>query len=394
MKRTISESGFTLVEFMVATAVTLLALAATMYAFRDALNANKSVGARQDMSDNLRAGLNLIEQDLLQAGTGIPTGGIPIPAFIGGSCANGTPATFTSINRPMPTGASKFPTCNTFLPAIEPGNAMGPLITSPDSTTSPTNTDVISMLYEDNLATSNLYKVGMDAAPINSTACPNGKFNDATGLSITFDSNCFSLTTLAANGIQINPGDLIMFSNANGNAVQTVTNVSGQTLTFAGGDAFGFNQTGAPGGTIVQIQNYTTDVNGNKVFNLGTYPPTTATRIWMISYYLDNLTDPVHVRLIRRVNFNGPTSNAGVKGSPVGETLENLQFTFNFNDGKTSNQLTVPAGFTENLIRSVNIYLGTRSTNRASQTNQYLRENFQTQVTLRSMAYLNKYPGS
>ncbi len=114
----------------------------------------------------------------------------------------------------------------------------------------------------------------------------------------------------------------------------------------------------------------------------------------MISYYLDIWTDPAHVRLIRRVNANGPTSSAGVMGSPVGETLENLQFTFNFNDGVTSNQPTVPTGMTENLIRSVNIYLGTRSTNRATQDGQYLRENFQTQVTLRSMSYFNKYPGS
>ncbi len=34
----------------------------------------------------------------------------------------------------------------------------------------------------------------------------------------------------------------------------------------------------------------------------GTFPPTTATRIWMVTYYLDNVTDPLHVRLIRRVN--------------------------------------------------------------------------------------------
>ena len=389
-----TQKGFTLIEFMVAMGVALIALAATMLAFKDATGANQNVTARQDMADNLRAGFNLIEQDLLLAGTGIPTGGIPIPSFTGGTCTNGNPATFSTINRPLPTGTSKFPICNTFVGAIEPGNALGPLITSPDSTTSPTNTDIVSIMYQDNLSTSNAFQVGMDAAPINSTACPNGKFNDAIGLSVTFDGNCFNLATLSNNGIQINPGDLIMFSNANGNAIQTVTSVSGQTLKFARGDAFGFNQTGAPFGTIVQLQNYNLDVNGNKVFNVGTYPPTTATRVWMISYYLDNLTDPVHVRLIRRVNFNGPTSSAGVMGSPVGETLENLQFTYNYNDGVTSNQPSIPNGFSENQIRSVNIVLGTRSTHKVMQNHAYLRENFQTQVTLRSMAYLNKYPGS
>ncbi len=386
------QSGFTLIEFMIAMSVALLALAATVLAFRDATNANKNVAARQDMSDNIRAGMNLITQDLLQAGTGIPTGGIPVPSFSGGSCASGT---FSNVNRPVPTGTGKFPICNMYLAAIEPGNAMGPLITSPDSTSSPTNTDILTVLYQDNLSTGS-FQVGMDAAPINSTRCPGGSIN-STGSKVIFDSSagCFNMATLAANGVQINAGDLILFSNANGNAIQTVTSVSGQQLNFARGDFFGFNQTGAPAGTLVQIQNTTcTKASPPVCTPNGTYPPTTATRIWMVSYYLDIWTDPAHVRLIRRVNANGPTSSAGVMGSPVGETLENLQFTFNFNDGITSNQPTVPAGMTENLIRSVNIYLGTRSTNRATQDGQYLRENFQTQVTLRSMSYFNKYPGS
>jgi prepilin-type N-terminal cleavage/methylation domain-containing protein len=391
MHRSTRQHGFTLIEFMIAMGVVLVALTAAMFAFRDATNANRNVGARQDMADNLRAGMNLIQQDLLQAGTGIPTGGIPIPTFNGGGCTN---PVFSNINRPMPVGTNKFPACNTYLPAVDPGNAMGPLITSPDSTTSPTNTDILTVLYQDNLSTQGAFRVGMDSAPINSAACAAGAIT-AVGDKATFDANCFSLATLAANGISINPGDLILFSNANGNAVQYVTSVSAQTLTFGTGDPFGFNQTGAPAGTLIQLQNTNCNTANPPVCTPnGTYPPTTATRIWMVSYYLDNLTDPAHVRLIRRVNFNGPTSAAGVMGSPVGETLENLQFTFNFNDGKTSNQATVPAGFTENQIRSVNLYLGTRSTSRASQTSQYLRENFQTQVTLRSMSYFNKYPGT
>lgn len=392
MTKTKTQSGFTLIEFMIATGVALLALAATMLAFRDATNANKNVGARQDMSDNIRAGMNLITQDLLQAGTGIPTGGIPIPSFVGGSCPSGT---FSNVNRPMPTGTSKFPICNTFLAAVEPGNALGPLITSPDSVASPTNTDVITILYQDNLSTGS-FQVGMDAAPINSKSCPGGSIH-AAGATVVFDSStgCFDMSKLAAAGVPINSGDLILFSNANGNAIQTVTSVSGQQLNFAAGDFFGFNQTNAPAGTLVQLQNTNCNTATPPVCTPnGTYPPTTATRIWMVSYYLDIFTDPAHVRLIRRVNANGPTSTAGVMGSPVGETLENLQFTFNFNDGKTSNQPAVPTGLTENLIRSVNIYLGTRSTNRATQDGQYLRENFQTQVTLRSMSYFNKYPGS
>jgi len=372
--------GFTLVELTVGMAVTLIVLAATVLAFRDATNANQHVTMSEDVTDNLRAGLNLIEQDLIQAGSGIPTGGIPIPSFAASAaCPNGT----SNINRPVLTGTTTFPVCNLYLSAVEPGNGMGPLIASPDAT-STTNSDIITMLYQDNTTTSGTYLVGMDAAPINGGTC-NGTIS-STGKTVQFDSACFDLSKLSANGTQINPGDLILFSNNNGNALQSVSSVSGQTLTFSSGDAFGLNgQATATGGTIVQTQNYNTNpVTGAKIFNLGTYPPTTATRIWMISYYLDNVADPNHVQLIRRVNFNA--------GQPVGETLESLQFTFNFNDGKTANQPAVPNGFSENLIRSVNIYLGARSTNKYSQNRKYIRENFQSQVTLRSMAYFNQFP--
>jgi hypothetical protein len=210
----------------------------------------------------------------------------------------------------------------------------------------------------------------------------NGSIN-AAGSSVTFDSAC---ANLGLAGIQIQPGDLIMFSNTIGNAIQTVTSVSGQTLKFAAGDPYNLNGRADSQGTIKQIQNSTCNSASPPVCTpLGTYPPTTATRVWMISYYLDNVTDPQHVRLVRRVNFNA--------GQPVGETLENLQFTYNFVDGSTnpSNQSTVPAGFSENQIRSVNVFLGARSNYSDSMQNRYIRSNLTTQVSLRSMAFRNRY---
>src|SRR5215472_12026474 len=78
-------------------------------------------------------------------------------------------------------------------------------------------------------------------------------------------------------------------------------------------------------------------------------------------------------------------------GQPVGETLENLQFTYNYNDGINTNQLAVPSGLSESQIRSVNVYLGVRSVDIWGQNHKYMRNNFQTQVSLRSMAYVNRY---
>jgi prepilin-type N-terminal cleavage/methylation domain-containing protein len=384
------QSGFTIIEMMVAMAVALIALAATVAAFRDSANTNQRVSLKSDISDNLRAGMNFIQQDLIQAGTGIPVGGVAIPntGTPGSGCVGGV----SSVNRPALVASSlTFPICNTTLPAVEPGDGLGNTINTPDAT-SVTPTDLITMMYVDNT-------LGLDNKPINQApfAADPGCAGtiSPTGDSVFFDGttmylgkiNCMDLSK--AN-IPVGPGDLILFSNANGNAIQTVTAVSGQTLTFASGlgagDTFALNGSGKPAGTIIQLQNYTTNAAGVRTYN-GTYPPTTASRIWMISYYLDDTTDPGRVRLVRRTNFNPAVV--------VGETIENLQFTYNYVSGGIvlSNQPGVPANFSENQIRSVSVYLGARSDNalNTTGTSAYLRNSIQTQVCLRSLSYVDQY---
>jgi type II secretory pathway pseudopilin PulG len=376
-------SGFTLVEIMIAMGVSMVALAAAFLMFRDSTKANNNVTQSSDMSDNIRAGLNLVVQDLIQTGTGIPTGGISIPNTINAAgCNIGKP-----VNRPPGALGLKFQGpnaanagCNVILPAIEPGADLGPTIVSPDGTSGP-RTDVITIMYADNT-------LAMVQKPINTAACPAGTIS-ATGLTITFDASP-GCVTLGAAGIPINPGDLLMIYNSNNpnGILQTVTAVAGQTLTFSPGDAFNLNGRTATetAGTIKQLQN----LNAAGIPN-GTYPPTSATRVWMITYYLDATADPNHPMLMREVNFNAP--------QPVAETLENLQFAFNFADGTNPapvNQSAVPtvplpAGDNENQIRSVNVYMGARSTSSAATPGKYVRTNLATQVALRSMAYFNTY---
>ena len=366
------QSGFTLIEFMVAMGITIVALAATMLAFKDATNTNQNVSLKSDLTDNLRAGVNLLEQDLIQAGTGIPTAGIPVPYTPGPPNCLGSGG--APINRPNLTGGLTFPVCNVSLNAIEPGWQLGPQITSPDSTPG-ANTDLITMLYVDNTLALNSRMINEPAVAGN-PGCPAGSIT-SNGQVVTFDATCI---LFSPTGVQINPGDLIMFSNAKGNAIQEVTSVSGQTLRFAGGDGLNLNARTDPQGTMIQLEN--TNLAGNPN---GTFPPTTATRIWMITYYLDNIAVPGQVRLIRRVNWN--------PGVPVGETIENLQFKYNFVDGVTnpSGQQTIPIGESESQIRSVDILLGARSTTAWGQNHTFLRSNFMTQVSLRSMAYVNRY---
>ena len=295
------ESGFTLVELLVAIAVTMVALGAAILLFRDSTKANSNVTQSADMSDNIRAGLNLIVQDLIQAGTGIPTGGISIPNTVDAAGCN----VGGRVNRPPaalglvfqgPNAANAG--CNVILPAIEPGSGLGQTILSPDGTSSPA-TDIVTMMYADNTL--------LVKKPINGAACPAGSIAP-DGASITFDINC---VLVGAAGIPVNPGDLIMIYNANqpNGILQTVTSVAGETLHFDAGDAFNLNgRTGTEtNGTILQLQNLTGGVPD------GTYPPTSATRIWMITYFLFvPPSDTEHSQLMREVNFNAP--------QPVAET--------------------------------------------------------------------------
>jgi len=385
-------AGFTLIELMIAMAVTMILLYAAVVAFRDASLTNQLVTQNSDMADNLRTGLNLIQTDLQQAGSGIPTGGIPLP-FTSNNSTTSPCGTTPALVRPKLNGLTTFPPCNSTLPAVEPGNAMGPFITAPDASTGlPTNqssyTDEITVVYADNL--------GLDARPINAQAttnpanpgCPNGKLSlSGTTLTAVFDGTTlnsqgnYNCVNFLKNGITVNVGDLIMFSNSYGEALLAVTNVNGQTLTFAKGDSFGLNGRTENGGTINYLQ-----ANGCGGTNT-CFANTSATRVWMVSYYLDNTSSPPYIRLVRQVGLNPAT--------PVGETLENLQFTYNFVDGNgnPANQATVPAGDSESQIMLVNVFLGARSSYQVHEGIHtfYSRDNLMTQVSIRSNAYTNQY---
>jgi type II secretory pathway pseudopilin PulG len=360
--------GFTMVEFLIATAISLLLIAGAVAAFTDALRSNEAVALTADLNDNLRAAVDLISRDLVFAGTGIPPSGISIPAGPG-----------VTINRPNLTPLT-FP--GTILPAVSLGTGLGPAVAVSDSLSSAnpgSPTDILTLLYEDN--TSNAGE-SMDSAPIirkalGTTPACNGTISP-TGDSVTFDPSCNDLSKAR---VPIQPGDLILFTNPAGTtAIQTVTAANGQLLNFAANtaiDKFGFNQTGAPQGTILQLQSPP-----------GTWPPITATRIFMITYYLDNVADPQRPRLMRQMNFS--------PAQPVGDVVEALTVRYNFVDGNTpprfyAKQSTVPAGLSESNIRSANVFLGARSNRPESKSHKYLRDNMSTQVSLRSLSYFDRY---
>ena len=76
-----------------------------------------------------------------------------------------------------------------------------------------------------------------------------------------------------------------------------------------------------------------------------TFVTTTASRVRMISYYIDSVTDPLRPRLVRRMNNGSATTFDNTLGTAVAFDVENLQITYDLADGVTNpaNVRMVPA---------------------------------------------------
>ena len=335
------EAGFGMAELMISLGITLVVLAGSFRAFDDARRASEAGAMLADGSQNLRMGVTLITRDAMQTGRELPTGGIPIPR--GGSAA--------AISRPAPPGTTlTFPTAWEVLPSICPGPALGPIVNG-------VRTDILTVLYADSTLALNEY-------PLASVL--------ADGSRMTVDSR----TVIGDARTGLRPGNLIWFTNAVGNAIQTVTGVSGQLVSFAQGDvadAFGFNQRTATSGTVLLIR------------SAGVFPTTSATRVVMVSYYLDTVTAAGQSRLMRREGFQTPRL--------VGMGVENLVITYDIVDGTTNpvNQVDAVAPNSPSQIRKVNLRLSGRSEQVLSQTRQRMRSSVATQVSLRSMSFRDQY---
>ncbi len=358
-------SGFSLIELLVAVTITIAIVGVSLDALNQGQHASEAISLMSNMTENLRAGMDQIQRDFVLAGSGIPTGGISIPN------GSGIP-----INQPSPAGdAYTFPVGSSAVSAVTPGHGLGPLISGT------VNSDMVTLIYADNqtfpplnLPLSSNF-INDPGAPAPDVPCA-GIIN-ATGTSATFDPTCVVFN--AGNGA-IGIGDLIMFSNAQGNTLEYVTGVAGQVMAFVKGDPYGLNGRTDPAGTMFQLQSASAP-------NPVTYPYTTATRIWMVTYYLDN-TNPSGPRLMRQVNFFTP--------EPVSESIEALWITYNFVNGVAcgaacSNQPIPPAGMTANQMMSTNIFLGARSDKPFSWTKQTFRNNLISQISLRGLAFTNSF---
>lgn len=390
MKRGI---GFSIIELMISMVILLAVVACATVALVQAQHATDGVALMANTQENLRAGMHFIVRDLAQAGEGIPPAGVSLPNSAAGISAINRPGTGTIFLQSD--GATSY----TLLPVVTPGFSVGQAAKSVNPQTGAvltgSPTDVINILYADNtlvdVAGNSLNSFPLVQAAPAVPVCA-GAIN-ATGLTITLAAGCFSMP---GTPTPIGVGNLILFTNQNGTALEYVTAVNGQTITFGAGDPAGLNQTGKPNGTVANLANAG-----------GGFPPTTVQRVWLITYYIDSTTNPIKPQLVRQVNYpNYPTvATATNPPQQIGDCIEDLGFSFDITNS------TAPAGTytigpgdapapvtpdTPGQFRAVNVFLAGRSEYPylGSTMPQYFRNNLETQVSLRSMSFQNQFQTS
>jgi|HubBroStandDraft_1064217.scaffolds.fasta_scaffold20045_2 type II secretory pathway pseudopilin PulG len=393
MKR---ENGFSLIEMMVAMFVLIAVVAAATGAIIQAQHVSEGVALEANLQQNLRAGMHFLVRDLTQAGEGIPAAGISIPNTAGAVSAvarPGTPAFSIFENSSVP------PSTYTILPPVIPGSQLGSIVTTVNPATGATltgtfNTDIITVLYEDNTLESSVIAGNpplLTAEPVNQPAPTLPTCNGviaATGASVTLDTNCF---TMPGQPTPIAVGNLIMFHNINGTALEYVTSIAGQTINFAAGDPAGLNQTGLPNGTVANLA--------------ATAVPTTISRVWMVTYYIDAVTNPAKPDLVRQVNYpNFPVAAPANPPQAVAEVIDNLTFSYDIVNSQdpagtygvagAGDAPTAIAPDTPFAFRAINVTLGGRSEYPYTLTNppQFLWNSMSTQVSIRSLSFGVLFP--
>lgn len=369
MSRLSREHGFTLTELMISTAIMLILSGAALTTFQNAIMVNDTASQLADANQNLRAGMNQMIKDFMQAGRIIGPEGIPVPSGAGAQ----------AIRRPAPPGDSmtfNVSTTNTNLPDITTGYMLGPEINR-------VRTDMVTIMTVD------AFMPVIETPPTGSVD-PNEGTISAAGDVLTLPANSVWLTGDLANDTPaMNVGDLVLFKNPRGMAIQTITRKDSTHIYFENSDWFRFNQRTAPAGTIMQIK-------GTTSTSAAWTEQTSLFRVMMITYYVDATTTDGAPRLTRKVNNFTPQALAGV--------VEDLDLTYDLVDG-VNNPAEIPAlpytdstqmpaiTYNSNQIRKVNIHVGVRSEMISRPTQDYIRNHISTAVDVRSLASVDRYIG-
>jgi prepilin-type N-terminal cleavage/methylation domain-containing protein len=391
-----SSRGFSLIELLVSLAVGTLIVGSAVQLFTKGMNATFVVSQRAEMQQDLRATSDLMFKDISLAGAGnLPTSGILLPSAAGKPLYGFAPSCAVTNNCapgpgiPYPCVVKGAVPCNPTMFGLIPGFQMG--IKVPGSAT---NSDVITVVYTDNVLALPCYTINVITATSITLQLP-----------VVLPASCAPpqpapqpvVTTPATAGGLV-PGDVVLVqSTVAGNTALVVAEVTGvvanggnnYTVAFAAADPLNMNQPGAASASLAQL-----------VCVLGACPTTaTVTRIFVTSYYLWMMPDPLGVgvgtpTLMRQVNGQTPV--------PVQESVVNLQFTYDTYDA-SGNLLNAvgdggySVGTSFNEIRKINlVHLTTRSQVAGAKsglmiTNGYQTFDTQTSISARNLSYQQRY---
>jgi prepilin-type N-terminal cleavage/methylation domain-containing protein len=380
----ISARGFTLVELLVTMAITTVVLGATMLAMTDAIKATESAKLITGLNNGLRTAMDLMVRDVLQAGQGLPAGRVVLVP----SGANSIP-----MQLPGPIGSNFQLDGPSFCPppdfictqitAVVPGPGRGPEVVAGRPT------DMLTLVEAD---------TAFDQVPITAFAVNGASITVALpGATAPNSPRGINITNGGAD--DLNAGDLIMLVRGSASTLVQVSRIVNQQVFFDNGDSLGLNQSAAADGNARSLRDEPT------VDTLsGCCMATTATRIRLITYYLDVTTDPRRPRLVRRMNNGHPTDFDNALGTVVAFDIEDLQVTYDIADGVTNpanvrmNDADLdgtgacsPDPCSPNQIRKINLLLAGRSRLPMRGTNQFFRNRLVTQVSLRSLSFVDRY---
>ncbi len=385
------ESGFCLLEMVVATALGTLVLGAAVQVYIQGVQATWTVTQRAEMQQDFRAASNILTRDLSLAGAGLGNGAaVALPSAttpVYGCDQTSTCyvcTTYTS-GKCAVSAAAKYPISSgtPYLYGLLPGLNAGPTLVTAQGAT-----DAVTVVYTDNSFYLNCYTAKLTAvgvvtfAPATTPLTQPGNVLPVFPPAGCLPSNVATPQAVNDSVVGLVPGDLVLMT-LNGSAVvgevtagtiATGVNAVGTTYSvpFATGDVLHMNQTTGA--------NY---LNSSPANATGTAPA----RILVITYYLDSSVSPA--RLMRQINGHTPM--------PVAENIVYLKFSYDlYNDATgtpSPNQADggVSLGLTPVDITKINILnMAIDSTQMGTQG--YSRMDLQTSVAARNLTYTNNYP--
>jgi prepilin-type N-terminal cleavage/methylation domain-containing protein len=406
------QRGFTLVELLVAMAITTIILGTTMMAMNDAIKATDSATQITDLNNGLRTAMDMMVRDALQIGQGLPTGrtiGLPYgtnstPIQLPGPIDSNFQLDGPSFCPPDPNDATPDNVCEQ-MTAVVPGPGRGPLLNENGQPT-----DMITMVEAD----SAFDQVPLTAFGANGASITVALPDLVAPIDVGMSPRGLNITNGGAD--DIDAGDLIMLTKGSTSVLVQVTRqplANSQQIFFDIDDSLVLNQRGvssvvagvtvwSPAGTGAELRMQApadTAAGANGLVN------TLATRIRLITYYIDVTTNPLRPRLIRRMNNGHPTSFDNTLGTVIAFDVENLQISYDLTDGVNRTLTNVrmddadldgtgrcaPRACSPNQIRKVNFVLVGRSRLPLRTTRQFAHKTLMTQVSLRSLAFVDRY---